>query len=68
LLAARGWREPVGQVADECLNRFLRDEEGAATFPTRDVSPVSDARAKLAAQNDREPDQPVSTSDGWWGV
>jgi hypothetical protein len=52
LLAARGWREPVGQVADQCLSRegrFLRDEERAATFPTRDVSPASGARAKLTA-------------------
>jgi hypothetical protein len=30
-------------------NRFLRDEEQAATFPTRDVSPASGARAKLTA-------------------
>jgi hypothetical protein len=55
---ARGWREPVGQVADECLSRdgrFLRDEEGAATLPTRDVPPAGGARTKLRARTTASP-------------
>jgi hypothetical protein len=52
---------------DECLSRegrFLRDEEQASIFSTRDVSPASGANVRLRVR--RSPIRRMGTSiEGW---